>query len=47
QKNFNFFWREAHAYKPNPVLVCNFKKNIFYKTNQFNGNFYKNFFLDK
>ncbi|EOI6625090.1 hypothetical protein ACMVJ7_001960, partial [Campylobacter jejuni] len=33
-------------YKPNPVLVCNFKKYLL-QTNQFNGNFYKNFFLDK
>ncbi|UTD32105.1 capsule biosynthesis protein [Campylobacter jejuni] len=45
-KKLQFFWREAHAYKPNPVLVCNFKKYLL-QTNQFNGNFYKNFFLDK
>ncbi|WP_239638430.1 hypothetical protein, partial [Campylobacter coli] len=36
--------REAHAYKPNPSLVINFK-NYLLNTNQFNGNFYKNSFL--
>ncbi|EED2409677.1 capsule biosynthesis protein, partial [Campylobacter coli] len=40
-KKLQFFWREAHAYKPNPNLVLNFK-NYLLNTNQFNGNFYKN-----
>ncbi|EAI1106582.1 capsule biosynthesis protein [Campylobacter coli] len=43
-KKLQFFWREAHAYKPNPSLVINFK-NYLLNTNQFNGNFYKNSFL--
>ncbi|EFV3413520.1 capsule biosynthesis protein [Campylobacter coli] len=43
-KKLQFFWREAHAYKPNPNLVLNFK-NYLLNTNQFNGNFYKNSFL--
>ncbi|HEB9355123.1 TPA: capsule biosynthesis protein [Campylobacter coli] len=43
-KKLQFFWREAHAYKPNPSLVINFK-NYLLSTNQFNGNFYKNSFL--
>ncbi|HEH4565503.1 TPA: capsule biosynthesis protein [Campylobacter coli] len=43
-KKIHFFWREAHAYKPNPSLVINFK-NYLLNTNQFNGNFYKNSFL--
>ncbi|EJG3275910.1 capsule biosynthesis protein [Campylobacter coli] len=43
-KKLQFFWREAHAYKPNPSLVLNFK-NYLLNTNQFNGNFYKNSFL--
>ncbi|ELM1483497.1 capsule biosynthesis protein [Campylobacter coli] len=43
-KKLQFFWREAHAYKPNPRLVINFK-NYLLNTNQFNGNFYKNSFL--
>ncbi len=37
-KKLQFFWREAHAYKPNPSLVLNFK-NYLLNTNQFNGNF--------
>ncbi|EAJ1202371.1 capsule biosynthesis protein [Campylobacter coli] len=43
-KKLQFFWREAHAYKPNPSLVINFK-NYLLNINQFNGNFYKNSFL--
>ncbi|EKM1067478.1 capsule biosynthesis protein [Campylobacter coli] len=43
-KKLQLFWREAHAYKPNPSLVINFK-NYLLNTNQFNGNFYKNSFL--
>ncbi|EHB4472991.1 capsule biosynthesis protein [Campylobacter coli] len=43
-KKLQFFWREAHAYKPDPNLVLNFK-NYLLNTNQFNGNFYKNSFL--
>ncbi|MFK0397191.1 capsule biosynthesis protein [Campylobacter coli] len=43
-KKLQFFWREAHAYTPNPNLVLNFK-NYLLNTNQFNGNFYKNSFL--
>ncbi len=43
-KKLQFFWREAHIYKPNPTLVLHFK-NYLLKTNQFNGNFYKNYFL--
>ncbi|EOD7243324.1 capsule biosynthesis protein [Campylobacter coli] len=43
-KKLQFFWREAHTYKPNPNLVLNFK-NYLLNTNQFNGNFYKNSFL--
>ncbi|EAI5414237.1 capsule biosynthesis protein [Campylobacter coli] len=43
-KKLQFFWREAHAYKPNLSLVINFK-NYLLNTNQFNGNFYKNSFL--
>ncbi|EHE0186052.1 capsule biosynthesis protein [Campylobacter coli] len=43
-KKLQFFWREAHAYKPNPNLVLNFK-NYLLNTNQFSGNFYKNSFL--
>ncbi|EAI2264919.1 capsule biosynthesis protein [Campylobacter coli] len=43
-KKLQFFWCEAHAYKPNPSLVINFK-NYLLNTNQFNGNFYKNSFL--
>ncbi|ENU5379865.1 capsule biosynthesis protein [Campylobacter coli] len=43
-KKLQFFWREAHACKPNPSLVINFK-NYLLNTNQFNGNFYKNSFL--
>ncbi|EAV9658164.1 capsule biosynthesis protein [Campylobacter coli] len=45
-KKLQFFWREAHAYKPNPSLVINFK-NYLLNTNQFNGNFYKNSFLSR
>ncbi|EKP6574084.1 capsule biosynthesis protein [Campylobacter coli] len=45
-KKLQFFWREAHAYKPNPNLVLNFK-NYLLNTNQFNGNFYKNSFLGR
>ncbi|ELP2575388.1 capsule biosynthesis protein [Campylobacter coli] len=45
-KKLQFFWREAHAYKPNPSLVLNFK-NYLLNTNQFNGNFYKNSFLSQ
>ncbi|EID1232072.1 capsule biosynthesis protein [Campylobacter coli] len=45
-KKLQFFWREAHAYKPNPSLVINFK-NYLLNTNQFNGNFYKNSFLSQ
>ncbi len=45
-KKLQFFWREAHAYKPNPNLVLNFK-NYLLNTNQFNGNFYKNSFLSR
>ncbi|EID5110927.1 capsule biosynthesis protein [Campylobacter coli] len=45
-KKLQFFWREAHAYKPNPSLVLNFK-NYLLNTNQFNGNFYKNSFLSR
>ncbi|EDO7126365.1 capsule biosynthesis protein [Campylobacter coli] len=45
-KKLQFFWREAHAYKPNPNLVLNFK-NYLLNTNQFNGNFYKNSFLSQ
>ncbi|HDU9193574.1 TPA: capsule biosynthesis protein [Campylobacter coli] len=45
-KKLQFFWREAHAYKPNPSLVINFK-NYLLSTNQFNGNFYKNSFLSR
>ncbi|WP_192801070.1 MULTISPECIES: capsule biosynthesis protein [Campylobacter] len=45
-KKLQFFWREAHAYKPNPSLVINFK-NYLLNTNQFNGNFYKNPFLSR
>ncbi|EJB6083695.1 capsule biosynthesis protein [Campylobacter coli] len=45
-KKLQFFWREAHAYKPNPSLVINFK-NYLLNTNQFNGNFYKNSFLGR
>ncbi|EAH9684043.1 capsule biosynthesis protein [Campylobacter coli] len=45
-KKLQFFWREAHAYKPNPNLVINFK-NYLLNTNQFNGNFYKNSFLSR
>ncbi|MFQ6342731.1 capsule biosynthesis protein [Campylobacter sp. VTCC 70190] len=44
-KKLQFFWREAHAYKPNPILVGNFKKHLL-TSNQFNGNFYKNSFLE-
>lgn len=40
-KKLHFFWREAHAYKPNSLLVSQFKKYLL-KTNQINGNFYKN-----
>lgn len=40
-KKLHFFWREAHAYRPNPVLVSQYK-NYLLKTNQFNANFYKN-----
>ncbi|EPM5995266.1 capsule polysaccharide modification protein KpsS [Campylobacter coli] len=45
-KKLQFFWREAHAYKPNPSLVLNFK-NYLLNTSQFNGNFYKNSFLSR
>lgn len=45
-KKLQFFWCEAHAYKPNPSLVINFK-NYLLNTNQFNGNFYKNSFLSR
>ncbi|EIP1007071.1 capsule biosynthesis protein [Campylobacter coli] len=45
-KKLQFFWREAHAYKPNLNLVLNFK-NYLLNTNQFNGNFYKNSFLSQ
>ncbi|HEB7704920.1 TPA: capsule biosynthesis protein [Campylobacter coli] len=45
-KKLQFFWREAHAYKPNPNLVLNFK-NYLLNTNQFNGNFCKNSFLSQ
>ncbi|MBM0637575.1 capsule biosynthesis protein [Campylobacter sp. VicNov18] len=45
-KKLQFFWREAHAYKPNSALVRNFKKYLL-QSNQFNGNFYKNSFLNK
>ncbi|HED7347477.1 TPA: capsule biosynthesis protein [Campylobacter coli] len=45
-KKLQFFWREAHAYKPNPSLVINFK-NYLLNTNQFNGNFFKNSFLSQ
>ncbi|EIM0337939.1 capsule biosynthesis protein [Campylobacter coli] len=45
-KKLQFFWHEAHAYKPNPSLVINFK-NYLLNTNQFNGNFYKNSFLSQ
>ncbi|EAI7464412.1 capsule biosynthesis protein [Campylobacter coli] len=45
-KKLQFFWHEAHAYKPNPSLVLNFK-NYLLNTNQFNGNFYKNSFLSR
>ncbi|EBF5466382.1 capsule biosynthesis protein [Campylobacter coli] len=45
-KKLQFFWHEAHAYKPNPSLVINFK-NYLLNTNQFNGNFYKNSFLSR
>ncbi|EPS6199998.1 capsule polysaccharide modification protein KpsS [Campylobacter coli] len=45
-KKLQFFWRKAHAYKPNPSLVLNFK-NYLLNTNQFNGNFYKNSFLSR
>ncbi|RQD67441.1 capsule biosynthesis protein [Campylobacter hepaticus] len=45
-KKLQFFWREAHAYKPNPILTINFKAYLL-QTNQFNGNFYKNSFLNK
>ncbi|EIK3779125.1 capsule biosynthesis protein [Campylobacter coli] len=45
-KKLQFFWREAHAYKPNLSLVINFK-NYLLNTNQFNGNFYKNSFLSR
>ncbi|EIC9323951.1 capsule biosynthesis protein [Campylobacter coli] len=45
-KKLQFFWREAHAYKPNPSLVLNFK-NYLLNTNQFNDNFYKNSFLSR
>ncbi|EGC6705360.1 capsule biosynthesis protein [Campylobacter coli] len=45
-KKLQFFWREAHAYKPNPSLVINFK-NYLLNTSQFNGNFYKNSFLSR
>ncbi|EKO4731590.1 capsule biosynthesis protein [Campylobacter coli] len=45
-KKLQFFWREAHAYEPNPSLVLNFK-NYLLNTNQFNGNFYKNSFLSQ
>lgn len=40
QKKLQFFWREAHAYKPNSKLVLNFKNYLLQK-NQFNANFYK------
>ncbi|EAH5217170.1 capsule biosynthesis protein [Campylobacter upsaliensis] len=40
-KKIHFFWREAHAYKPNSLLVSQFKKYLL-QTNQINGNFYKN-----
>ncbi|MCX2751943.1 capsule biosynthesis protein [Campylobacter sp. MIT 21-1685] len=43
-KKLHFFWREAHAYKPDPILVSNFKKYLL-QNNQINGNFYKNTFL--
>ncbi|TKX32207.1 capsule polysaccharide modification protein KpsS [Campylobacter aviculae] len=43
-KKLQFFWREAHAYKPNTILISNFK-NYLLRTNQFNANFYKNSFL--
>lgn len=42
-KKLHSFWREAHAYKPNPLLVSNFKKYLL-QNNQINGNFYKNTF---
>lgn len=45
-KKLQFFWREAHAYKPHALLVSNFK-NYLLQNNQFNGNFYKNSFLNK
>lgn len=44
-KKLHFFWRETHAYKPNSVLVANFKRYLL-QENQINGNFYKNIFLD-
>lgn len=43
-KKLHFFWREAHAYKPNLTLVMNFKRYLL-QENQINGNFYKNAFL--
>jgi len=45
-KKLHFFWREAHAYKPNVKLVMNFKRYLL-QNNQINGNFYKNDFLKK
>lgn len=43
-KKLRFFWREAHAYKPNLKLLENFRAYLIEK-NQINGSFYKNSFL--
>lgn len=45
-KKLHFFWREAHAYKPNFRLSSNFRAYLI-QNNQINGNFYKNSFLNK
>ncbi|WP_348518742.1 capsule biosynthesis protein [Campylobacter sp. CCS1377] len=42
-KKLHSFWKEAHAYKPNPKIQHNFKQYLL-KINQINGNFYKNIF---
>ena len=39
-KKLRYFWKEAHAYKPEQNLIIKFK-NYLLMTNQFNGSFYK------
>ncbi|WP_223810444.1 capsule biosynthesis protein [Campylobacter sp. LR291e] len=45
-KKLQYFWKDAHSYKPSHKLTSNFKKYLL-QTNQANGNFYKNSFLIK